>query len=44
MKSIDEFTKKLDELLKEFSDLSYEDIADELDYRASAYQIKANLE
>jgi uncharacterized protein (DUF433 family) len=44
MERTDEFTKKLDELLKEFSDLSYEDIADELDYRASEYQRKANLE
>lgn len=44
MKRTDEFTKKLDELLEEFSDLSYEDIADELDYRASEYQRKANLE
>lgn len=44
MKRTDEFTKKLDELLNEFSDLSYEDIADELDYRASEYQRKANLE
>ena len=43
MNRIDEFTKKLDELLEEFSDLSYEDIADELDYRASEYQRKANL-
>ena len=43
MKRTDEFTKKLDDLLEEFSDLSYEDIADELDYRASEYQRKANL-
>ena len=44
MKRTDEFTKKLDELLEEFSDLSYEDIADELDYRVSEYKRKANLE
>ena len=44
MKRTDEITKKLDELLEEFSDLSYEDIADELDYRASEYQRKVNLE
>ena len=42
MKSIDEFRVKMDELLEEFSDLSLEDIADELDYRASEYQSKAN--
>ena len=42
MKRIDEFRVKMDELLEEFSDLSLEDIADELDYRASEYQSKAN--
>lgn len=44
MKRIDEFRQKLDILLDEFSDTSYEDIADELEYRASEYQRKANLE
>ena len=43
MKRIDEFRQKLDILLDEFSDTSYEDIADELEYRASEYQRKANL-
>lgn len=42
MKRIDEFIKALDELLEEFSDLSLEDVADELDCRASEYQSKAN--
>lgn len=42
MKRIDEFIKALDELLEEFSDLPLEDIADELDYRATEYQSKAN--
>lgn len=44
MKRIDEFVQKLDELLEEFKDLSYGDIADELEYRASEYQSKANRE
>lgn len=44
MKRIDEFVLKLDELLEEFKDLSYEDIADELGFRASEYQSKANRE
>lgn len=43
MKRIDEFTERLDELLEEFSDLSYEDIADELEYHASTYQRKQTL-
>ena len=42
MNRIDEFRIKMDELLEEFSDLSCEDIADELDYHASEYQSKAN--
>lgn len=44
MKRIDEFVLKLDELLEKFKDLSCEDIADELDFRASEYQSKANRE
>ena len=44
MKRIDEFRIKMDELLEEFSDLSCEDIADELDFRASEYQSKTNRE
>lgn len=43
MKRIDEFRKKMDELLEEFSDLSYEEIADELDSYQSDYQRKSNV-
>lgn len=35
MKRVDELRKKLDELINEFSDLSYDDIADELNFYAS---------
>lgn len=42
MKRIDEFCLKLEELLKEFDDLSYMDIVDELNYYAYEYQSKAN--
>ena len=41
MKRIDEFRVKMDELLEEFSDLSYEDISDELDYLANEYNRKS---
>ena len=41
MKRIDEFRIKMDELLEEFSDLSYEDIANELDYLANEYNRKS---
>lgn len=44
MKRIDEFRKKMDELLEEFSDLSYEEIADELDSYQSDYQRKAYVD
>ena len=44
MKRIDEFRKKMDELLEEFSDLSYEEIADELDSYQSDCQRKANVD
>lgn len=44
MKRIDEFRKKMDELLEEFSDLSCEEIADELDSYQSDYQRKANVD
>ena len=43
MKRIDEFRQKLDAVLDEFSDVPLEEIADELDYQASEYQRKANL-
>lgn len=43
MKRIDELRQKLDAVLDEFSDVPLEEIADELDYRASEYQRKANL-
>ena len=42
MKRIEELECKLDALLEEFSDLSCEDIADILEYRATEYQRKAN--
>jgi uncharacterized protein (DUF433 family) len=44
LKRQDEFEQKLDKLLKEFSDLEYEDIAESLEYYASMYQQKANTE
>lgn len=44
MKRIDEFIKALDELLDKFSDLPYEEIADELDYCASKYYRMSNME
>ena len=44
MERIDEFRKKMDELLEEFSDLSYEEIADELDSYQSDYQRKVNAD
>lgn len=44
MKRIDEFRKKMDKLLEEFSDLSYEEIADELDSYQSDYQRKATAD
>ena len=44
MKRTDEFIKALDELLDKFSDLPYEAIADELDYRASKYYRMSNKE
>jgi len=43
MKRIDELRQRLDSVLDEFSDVPLEEIADELDYRASEYQRKANL-
>ena len=44
MKRIDEFEAKLDELLKEFSDVSCEDLADSLEYYSDSYRAKANRE
>ena len=44
MKRKEELECKLDKLLEEFSDLSYEDIADVLEYRTCEYQCKANRE
>lgn len=43
MKRIDELRQRLDALLNDFSDVPLEEIADELDYRTSEYQRKANL-
>lgn len=39
---VDEFEKRLDTLIEDFSDLSCSDIADSLDYYSSMYQQKAN--
>ena len=44
MKRIEEFETKLDALIEEFSDLSCEDLADSLDYRATNFSRKANRE
>ena len=38
MKRFNEFVKKLDELLNEFSDLPNEDVSDELEYRAMKHR------
>lgn len=43
MKRIDQFREKMDALLDEFSDLSYEEIADELDFYSSHCQRKSNV-
>ena len=42
MKRTEELECKLDQLLKEYEDLSYEEIAEILEYRANEYQAKAN--
>lgn len=42
MKRTEELECKLDQLLEEYEDLSYEEIADILEYRANEYQAKAN--
>ena len=44
MKRIDEFESRLDGLIEEFADLSYEEIADSLDYYASNFYSKSNRE
>jgi uncharacterized protein (DUF433 family) len=44
MKRQDEFERRLDKLIEEFSDMEYEDIAESLEYYASMYQQKANTE
>ena len=44
MKRTEELECKLDALIEEFSDLSYEDIADILEYRTNDYQRKANAQ
>lgn len=43
MKRIDQFREKMDALLDEFSDISYEDLSDELEYYLEHYQRKYNL-
>lgn len=42
MKRIDELRQRLDALLDDFSDMPYDEIADELEFRASEYQMKAS--
>lgn len=42
IKRIDEFGQRMDALLKEFSDVDEQDLADSLDYYASDMQSKAN--
>ena len=44
MKRTEELECKLDALLEDFSDVSFEEIADILEYRANEYQSKANRE
>jgi uncharacterized protein (DUF433 family) len=44
MKRQDEFERRLDKLIEEFSDMEYEDIAESLEYYASMYKQKANTE
>lgn len=42
MKRIDKFEQELDSLITKYSDLSYEEIADSLEYYADMYRRKAN--
>ena len=44
MKRTEEFEKRLDALLAEFSDLTFEEISDSLDYYASNFYSKAGQE
>lgn len=44
MKRIDEFETKLDSLLEEFEDVSYDELGDSLEYYANMYQKKARIE
>ena len=44
MSKIDLFEKELDELLEKYSDLSYREIADSLDYYCADYTRKAYRE
>ncbi len=44
MKRKDEFEMELDKLLSKYSDLSYSDIADSLDYYCAEYTRKAEKE
>ena len=44
MARIDEFEKELDELLEKYNDLSYNDLADSLEYYSSEYSMKAERE
>ena len=41
---IEEFEKKMDELLEEFSDMSYEELADSLEYYLNMVLSKRNRE
>lgn len=41
MKRTEELECKLDQLLEEYEDLSYEEIVEILEYRANEYQVKS---
>lgn len=44
MKRIEEFETKVEELIKSFSDIPYEDLADSLEYYYIECKTKANME
>ena len=43
-KRLDEFETRIDELLEEFTDISYEELADSLEYYSDSLRAKANRE
>lgn len=44
MDRVAEFEKRIDELIEEFSDLSYQDMADSFEYFSNSMQAKVNRE